>query len=709
MEVSEHIDDHILSRYKIIQKIGKGAYGIVWKAVKRDTNEVVALKKIFDAFRNSTDAQRTYREIMFLQKLKKCPNIVKLRDVYPADNNRDVYLVFEYVETDLHAVIRSNILEEVHKRYILYQLLKAIHFIHTGDLLHRDLKPSNVLLNNKCNIKLADFGLARSVAPNNNSLDKCLSKDNHTGTGIVMTDYVATRWYRAPEILVGSTKYTKGVDMWAIGCIFAEMLIGKPMFPGSSTINQLAKVITFTGMPSEEDMESLSSPFTKVMISSLNTIRRKNIKEYFPNTSEECLDLLSKLLQFNPTKRINTVEALSHPYLSNFHKNTPLPRLSRAISIPVCDNVKYDLINYRHLIYKFIQSNSNINNSLDNTINTVNNVNSGNTVGTVSMVSNSVNTGNTGNTVNLVDKSVDSIKNINYSITNVKNMNNSNGIENNFSQCNLDVNSVQNNQNMNLDSGNSNLWIKNNSDINLNLSNTNNTSNMSNVSNNVSNSVNTVNMVNNSTNNTNNSNSMNNMIEESMRYYSINSNEEYEMYEKGKLSVEYLKAKNLGSILKPIQYQNIKPQFNTKGQFNNKFINTKLQFNNNKFINNNKFPNKLQFNNNNKGQVNTNNKGQITNNKGQVTNNKYKGQNFPDKRFNTFQHFNTYNTNQFNTNTINHNIHNTFTNNPINNMNNMNNGMIGMIGMNKEFGVGNIFPLCKFVPKKQERFDSINQ
>ncbi|UKK00538.2 protein kinase [Theileria orientalis] len=377
MEVNDHIDDHILAMYKIIQKIGKGAYGIVWKALKKETNEIVALKKIFDAFRNSTDAQRTYREIMFLQKLKKCPNIVKLMHVYPADNNRDVYLVFEYVETDLHAVIRSNILEDVHKKYILYQLLKSIHFIHTGELLHRDLKPSNILLNSKCAIKLADFGLARSVAPNNNtmakdlnqSISKTLVKDKgntETEKDIVMTDYVATRWYRAPEILVGSTKYTKGVDMWAIGCIFGEMLMGKPLFPGSSTINQLGKVITFTGMPSESDMDSLGSPFTKVMITSLGNIERKPMREYFPKVEEDGLDLLTSLLQFNPNKRITTVNALNHPYLAAFHKSNILPSLSRAISIPVCDNIKYDLINYRHLIYKFIQHSNAGNNQKGN-------------------------------------------------------------------------------------------------------------------------------------------------------------------------------------------------------------------------------------------------------------------------------------------------------------------------------------------------------
>ncbi|EDO07401.1 Extracellular signal-regulated kinase 2 domain protein [Babesia bovis T2Bo] len=343
--MSDHIDEHILSKFHILQKLGKGAYGIVWKVANKETQEVVALKKIFDAFRNSTDAQRTYREIMFLHYLRKAHNIIELKDVYPAKNDRDLYLTFEYIDTDLHSVIRINILEEIHKKYIIYQLLKAINFIHSGDLLHRDLKPSNVLLNAKCNIKLADFGLSRSVA-----------YDETTDEAPVLTDYVATRWYRAPEILVGSTKYTKGVDMWAIGCILAELLLNKPIFPGSSTINQLSKVVAFTGMPSDEDIESLGSPFTTLMMGSLASVQNKPVKEYFPNAPDDAVDLVVRLLQFNPKKRITTLEALNHPYVRSFHKsNDSIPVMYKAVKIPICDNVKYDVANYRRLIYKFIE------------------------------------------------------------------------------------------------------------------------------------------------------------------------------------------------------------------------------------------------------------------------------------------------------------------------------------------------------------------
>jgi mitogen-activated protein kinase 15 len=143
-----------------------------------------------------------------------------------AENNKDLYLVFDFMDTDLHAVIRAGILEEIHKKYIVYQILKSLKYMHTGELIHRDLKPSNILLNSECHVKVADFGLARSVAFN-----------DEDGSPPVLTEYVATRWYRAPEILLGSTKYTKAVDMWSVGCILGELIIGKAIFPGTSTLN----------------------------------------------------------------------------------------------------------------------------------------------------------------------------------------------------------------------------------------------------------------------------------------------------------------------------------------------------------------------------------------------------------------------------------------------------------------------------------------
>eukprot|EP00921_Rhytidocystis_pertsovi_P000135 GHVQ01000291.1.p1 GENE.GHVQ01000291.1~~GHVQ01000291.1.p1 ORF type:complete len:330 (+),score=21.13 GHVQ01000291.1:328-1317(+) len=329
--MSDEVDRHVLRKYDLVQKLGKGAYGIVWKATDRRSNTTVALKKIFDAFQNQTDSQRTFREIMFLQELCGHENIVRLINVLKADNDKDIYLVFDYMETDLHAVIRANILEEIHKQYIIYQLLKAIRYMHSGDLVHRDMKPSNILLNSECHVKVADFGLARSVAQTSDSAEQ---------SSAVLTDYVATRWYRAPEILLGSTRYTKGVDMWSLGCILGELISGRPIFPGTSTMNQLERIQVLTGRPSSEDLKAVNCPYANMMMESLPIQKPRSFRELFPNAPSQAIDLLKLLLQFNPVKRISADEALRHPYVSQFHNQDDEPVCQRVISICIDDNTK---------------------------------------------------------------------------------------------------------------------------------------------------------------------------------------------------------------------------------------------------------------------------------------------------------------------------------------------------------------------------------
>lgn len=245
-------------------------------------------------------------------------------------------------ETDLHHVIRANILEDIHKQYVCYQLLKSLHYMHTAELLHRDIKPSNLLLNSDCHVKLCDFGLCRSLA------------ESSATSSPVLTDYVATRWYRAPEILLGSTRYNKGVDMWSLGCILGEMLVGKPIFPGVSTMNQLDRILEVTGRPSAEDTASVRSPFASTMLESLPASRPKALSEMFPTASAEALDLLRVCLQFNPNKRISAQEALRHPYVSQFHNPDDEPKCPRVIRIQIDDNTKYTAAEYRERLYKEI-------------------------------------------------------------------------------------------------------------------------------------------------------------------------------------------------------------------------------------------------------------------------------------------------------------------------------------------------------------------
>ncbi|XP_043489876.1 mitogen-activated protein kinase 15 [Polistes fuscatus] len=343
-KVSE-IDAHVSNQYDIIRRLGKGAYGIVWKAIEKKTKETVAVKKIFDAFRNQTDAQRTFREIMFLLSFSNHENIVRLIGLHKADNDWDIYLVFEYMETDLHNVIKKgNILKDIHKVFIMYQLFKAIKYIHSGNVIHRDLKPSNVLLNAQCHCKIADFGLARSVTHIGEG-------DGETGSDPTLTDYVATRWYRAPEILIASKRYTKGIDMWSLGCILGEMLLGKPLFPGSSTINQVERIMATLPAPTEEDLISVSAGYGTNLLEKSPVGPKRSLKDLLPEASKEALDLICNLIMFNPMHRLTAVEALEHPYVASFHRRGNEPSRTTSVVPLLRDDVQLSVEEYRNKLY----------------------------------------------------------------------------------------------------------------------------------------------------------------------------------------------------------------------------------------------------------------------------------------------------------------------------------------------------------------------
>ncbi|XP_040481500.1 mitogen-activated protein kinase 15 [Ursus maritimus] len=339
------VDQHVAQRYLLKRRLGKGAYGIVWKAVDRRTGEVVAIKKIFDAFRDETDAQRTFREVMLLQELGDHPNIIRLLDVIRAENDRDIYLVFESMDTDLNAVIcKGKLLRDVHKRYIIYQLLRATKFIHSGCVIHRDQKPSNILLDSSCLVKLCDFGLARS-----------LSGLPEGPQGQALTDYVATRWYRAPEVLLSSSWYTPGVDMWSLGCILGEMLRGRPLFPGTSTLHQLELILETIPPPSKEDLLALGSSYSASILPCLGSRPRQTLDTLLPSdTPPEALDLLRRLLVFAPDKRLSAAQALQHPYVQRFHCPAREWALDSAVQLPVLEGVQLSAPEYRSRIYQMV-------------------------------------------------------------------------------------------------------------------------------------------------------------------------------------------------------------------------------------------------------------------------------------------------------------------------------------------------------------------
>ncbi|XP_008453470.2 mitogen-activated protein kinase 9-like [Cucumis melo] len=293
------------SRYQVQEIIGKGSYGVVGSAVDTHTDEKVAIKKINDVFEHVSDATRILREIKLLRLLRH-PDIVEIKHIMLPPSRRefrDIYVVFELMESDLHQVIKANDdLTPEHHQFFLYQLLRGLKYIHTANVFHRDLKPKNILANADCKLKICDFGLARVSF-------------NDAPSAIFWTDYVATRWYRAPE-LCGSffSKYTPAIDIWSIGCIFAEMLTGKPLFPGKNVVHQLDLMTDVLGTPSAESIARIRNEKARRYLSNMRRKQPVPLTQKFPNADPLALRLLQRLLAFDPKDRPTAEEALADPY-----------------------------------------------------------------------------------------------------------------------------------------------------------------------------------------------------------------------------------------------------------------------------------------------------------------------------------------------------------------------------------------------------------
>nr|XP_027202123.1 extracellular signal-regulated kinase 2-like [Dermatophagoides pteronyssinus] len=305
--MDDSIDNHVLRKYEIHEVVGSGAYGIVWKIENKETGKILALKKIIKAFNNEKDAVRTLREVTILEQLRGLPHIVTIYEVIQAVNNNDIYLIFEYVKSDLSVFLKEEKLDKEKIPQIVYQLLLALRDLHCRGLIHRDLKPSNILVDDQYQIKLADFGLARPAR--NSVVDESL---------MAMTDYVATRWYRSPEVLLGMNEYSEAVDVWALGCIMAELYLGSVLFRGSSTMEQLNLITGLLGMPSKATLKSFKCPEVYSPIRYTTPIESselyKNLESIMP---PEGFDLMLHLLDFSPIKRYSVGRALIHPYFKD--------------------------------------------------------------------------------------------------------------------------------------------------------------------------------------------------------------------------------------------------------------------------------------------------------------------------------------------------------------------------------------------------------
>ena len=291
-----------LEKYLKEEKVGEGTYGVVYKCKVKDTNDYVALKKVRLENEDEGIPSTSIREISILKQLHH-QNIVNLVDLIHGE--KKLYLVFEYLDYDLKkyldfkgAPLPLNLV----KSY-LYQITAAIRYCHSKRILHRDLKPQNLLLNKNGIIKVADFGLARAF-----------------GIPIkTLTHEILTLWYRAPEILLGQKEYSTPVDMWSIGLIFYEMAHRKPLFTGDCEIDQIFKIFQMYGTPTEKTWPGITKlPEFKL---TFPQFKPKGLEAYNTNLDPVGLDLLSKMIQQDPCKRISAKQALRHPYFDNLDKS----------------------------------------------------------------------------------------------------------------------------------------------------------------------------------------------------------------------------------------------------------------------------------------------------------------------------------------------------------------------------------------------------
>ncbi|OQR93960.1 mitogen-activated protein kinase [Achlya hypogyna] len=351
--------DEIAPNYQIETVLGQGSYGQVVRCKHLPTGDVVAIKKIQNVFSDPIDAKRILRELSILRQLKH-RNIVQIREILcPADVTKfqNLFVVFEFLPSDLEKLLHSpQYLTAEHIRWLLLDLLKALKYMHSASIVHRDLKPANVLLNlSPVAIKICDFGLARTIANPTSAATTSAStkrKRDASPTGAAakkriqrqLTEHVVTRWYRAPEIIFRDHDYSTGIDVWSVGCIFAELLSmqktsvpshfnREPLFPGVSCFplspgasqmalpqdsqDQLNTILRVLGSMADDDIAEVADPDVRFYLRSLPPQPPKSFQELYPGAEPDAIDLLHKMLHMNPRKRASVEDALNHPYLSS--------------------------------------------------------------------------------------------------------------------------------------------------------------------------------------------------------------------------------------------------------------------------------------------------------------------------------------------------------------------------------------------------------
>jgi len=335
----------VYDHYVPTRILGSGAYASVCEAMNKKTKKSVAIKKNKGVFQDLSDAKRILREIKLMAHFDH-DDIVRLISVIPPDDDElesfeDVYLVLEKMEVNLSKVIKHQKLSNRHYQFFVYQMLRGLKYIHSAGVIHRDLKPENILINGAdCNLKITDFGLARGVYKEEKDL----------------TEYVVTRWYRAPEVMCSARQYDEKVDEWSVGCIFAELLLRKPLFPGGNHIDQLKLIFNLIGTPAANTLDWIKTPEAKQWVQRMAPSKGKSLEKILTKATPDALDLVTKMLRLDPSKRISVVEALEHPYFMELHdpaKEITCEPFDIGFEYEAAINSKFGV---RHMMYEELKN-----------------------------------------------------------------------------------------------------------------------------------------------------------------------------------------------------------------------------------------------------------------------------------------------------------------------------------------------------------------
>nr|XP_039253581.1 mitogen-activated protein kinase 8-like [Styela clava] len=338
----------VLKRYQNLKPIGSGAQGMVCAAHDVIKSENVAIKKLSRPFQNPTHAKRAYRELVLMRAVNH-KNIIRLSHVFSPQSTYDdfshVYLVMELMDASLCQVIQMD-LDHERLSYLLYQLLCGIKHLHSAGIIHRDLKPSNIVVRSDCTLKILDFGLARAA-----------------GGGFTMTPYVVTRYYRAPEVILGMG-YQEVVDIWSVGCIFGEMIRGVVIFPGNDHIDQWNKITELLGTPSQDFINKLQ-PSVRNYVQARQFQRGHAIDKIFPDElfpedsssnprlrASQARDLLAQMLVVDPAGRITVDKALKHPYINVWYDPSEVEGPPPKIFDESIDEAEYTVEKWKEVIWR---------------------------------------------------------------------------------------------------------------------------------------------------------------------------------------------------------------------------------------------------------------------------------------------------------------------------------------------------------------------